>query len=285
MPQKLKPQWTAWLLANWSQRGLLTLKPALVTSRPTHLSLQCIITGLLLWGEALVFLFGVVIWSRRQVGRWKAAELRRCLMHISYYILNLTGSQALNIHDVLYTQSCELPEFNHFLHDLKRRRKKTWTLWSLLCLAHQAHYIIIMSSCRFNVVTTIGMGGKSVPEDLIFCPSCRAASSWSIGWLDREKIQISATFPSMSFWLLQRGRTWPPSVGCCITWERWRKGEQNIREGRKKMQWGMFNISVWWSGFMSLGFCMSQQINELSLKVLPPYPIMHCRPQRYCTKM
>lgn len=24
----------------------------------------------------------------------------------------------------------------------------------------------------------------------------------------------------MSFWLLQRGRTWPPSVGCCITCER-----------------------------------------------------------------
>lgn len=61
---------------------------------------------------------------------------------------------------------------------------------------------------------------QSIPEHLIFCPPCRAASSWSIGWLDREKIQISATFPSMSFWLLQRGRTWPPSVGCCITCER-----------------------------------------------------------------
>lgn len=90
------------------------------------------------------------------------------------------------------------------------------------------------------VLTSERRGGnvrQSVPEHLIFCPPCRAASSWSIGWLDREKIQISATFPSMSFWLLQRGRTWPPSVGCCITWDT-REQRQEMRRRR--------NVSAQW---------------------------------------
>lgn len=89
------------------------------------------------------------------------------------------------------------------------------------------------------VLTSEHRGGnvrQSVPEHLIFCPPCRAASSWSIGWLDREKIQISATFPSMSFWLLQRGRTWPPSVGCCITWETTESGRRRWDSG------GMFHL-------------------------------------------
>lgn len=44
-----------------------------------------------------------------------------------------------------------------------------------------------------------------------------ALSSWSMGWLDREKIQISATLTEASLTLLQRLSTWPPSEGCCIT--------------------------------------------------------------------
>lgn len=71
-----------------------------------------------------------------------------------------------------------------------------------------------------GAVRAVGGGaeaGRPLPEHLIFCPSCSAASSWSMGWLDREKIQISATFPSSSLWLLHSGRTCPPSVGCCIT--------------------------------------------------------------------
>lgn len=39
-----------------------------------------------------------------------------------------------------------------------------------------------------------------------------------MGWLDREKIQISATLTEASLMPLQRLSTWPPSEGCCITW-------------------------------------------------------------------
>lgn len=55
------------------------------------------------------------------------------------------------------------------------------------------------------------------PVDLALGPACMALSSWSMGWLEREKIQISATLTEASLMLLQRLSTWPPSEGCCIT--------------------------------------------------------------------
>ena len=61
--------------------------------------------------------------------------------------------------------------------------------------------------------------GRS-PADLALGPACMALSSWSMGWLDREKIQISATLAEASLMLLQRLSTWPPSGGRCITWGR-----------------------------------------------------------------
>lgn len=61
--------------------------------------------------------------------------------------------------------------------------------------------------------------GISLPVDFIFWLGCIVLSSWSIGWLDSEKIQISATLAVASLMLLKRLRTWPPSVGCCITWD------------------------------------------------------------------
>ena len=67
-------------------------------------------------------------------------------------------------------------------------------------------------------------GKADTPVDLALGPACMALSSWSMGWLDREKIQISATFTEASLTLLQRLRTWPPSEGCCITWGRGRAG-------------------------------------------------------------
>lgn len=60
--------------------------------------------------------------------------------------------------------------------------------------------------------------GSDSPVDLALGPACIALSSWSMGWLDRETIQISATFTEASLMLLQRLRTWPPSEGCCITY-------------------------------------------------------------------
>lgn len=60
--------------------------------------------------------------------------------------------------------------------------------------------------------------GPHSPVDLAAGPVCMALSSWSAGWLDREKIQISATLTEASLMLLQRLSTWPPSEGCCITW-------------------------------------------------------------------
>lgn len=71
--------------------------------------------------------------------------------------------------------------------------------------------------CARGALDGPAVAARPLPEHLIFCPPCSAASSWSMGWLDSEKIQISATFPSSSLWLLQSARTWPPSVGCCIT--------------------------------------------------------------------
>lgn len=55
------------------------------------------------------------------------------------------------------------------------------------------------------------------PEDLALGPACMAPSSWSMGWLDSEKIQISATLTAASLTLLQRLSTCPPSAGCCST--------------------------------------------------------------------
>lgn len=55
------------------------------------------------------------------------------------------------------------------------------------------------------------------PVDLALGPACMALSSWSMGWLDREAIQISAALTGASLMLLQRLSTWPPSDGCCIT--------------------------------------------------------------------
>lgn len=66
------------------------------------------------------------------------------------------------------------------------------------------------------------------PADLALGPACMALSSWSMGWLDREKIQISATLTDASLMLLQRLSTWPPSEGCCITW-----GQGSALEGAK----------------------------------------------------
>ena len=96
---------------------LLTNRFAWMASGQTHLYLHGVVAGLLLWGEALILVLWVVIWGRRQVGRLKAAEWSRCLIHISMTLLNLTCCQALNIHHVQYALSCLLPEFNHFLHD------------------------------------------------------------------------------------------------------------------------------------------------------------------------
>lgn len=55
------------------------------------------------------------------------------------------------------------------------------------------------------------------PVDLALGPACMALSSWSMGWLDSEKIQISATLTVASLTLLQRLSTCPPSAGCCST--------------------------------------------------------------------
>ena len=55
------------------------------------------------------------------------------------------------------------------------------------------------------------------PVDLALGPACMALSSWSMGWLDSEKIQISATLTAASLMLLQRLSTCPPSAGCCST--------------------------------------------------------------------
>lgn len=64
--------------------------------------------------------------------------------------------------------------------------------------------------------------GSDSPVDLALGPACIALSSWSMGWLDRETIQISATLTEASLMLLlQRLRTWPPSEGCCITYGTW----------------------------------------------------------------
>lgn len=64
-------------------------------------------------------------------------------------------------------------------------------------------------------------GGSDSPVDLALGPACMALSSWSMGWLERETIQISATLTEASLMPLQRLRTWPPSEGCCITCGTW----------------------------------------------------------------
>lgn len=71
------------------------------------------------------------------------------------------------------------------------------TLWSLLCLAHQAYKVIITSSYRFNLITPVVMGGKVY------------RSIWSS--------VLPAGLPPrglLADWTGKRSRSLPPSPAC-----------------------------------------------------------------------
>lgn len=84
------------------------------------------------------------------------------------------------------------------------------------------------------------------PVDLALGPACMVLSSWSMGWLDREKIQISATLAEASLMLLHRLSTWPPSGGRCITWAAPFPQEER-RRMREGAGWGRGQDGACWA--------------------------------------